>query len=248
MAQKKQKCPKGAPAWITTFSDMVLLLLTFFALLLSMGNVDPVKLLQAQQSFTDALGWRQDTAPAKFQIPVLPSPPAYRSIPVPGETVTKYYKQIKSGLKLSEVNQQIELIEKDNDTIILRINYSLLFAPGKAVLNPASYPLLREVADIIRPLPMRMRIEGHTDDTPFTRDGMNNWELSVDRALAVMRFYNKGQLFSLDRMSAIGYGQTRPLVPNTSLENKAKNRRVDFILRSSVTPERRTGIEPVIPF
>ena len=236
MAQKKQKCPMGVPLWMVPFTNMVILLLTFFVVLVSMASFDPVKVFKAQQSLRDAFGWREGAPPAKFQIPVIPSPPAEEFTIIPRETVTKHYQQIKTDLKLSKVNQQIELLEKDNDTIILRINDSLLFAPGKAVLDPASYPLLRKVADIIRPLPMLMYIEGHTDDTPFTRDGMNNWELSVHRAVAVMRFYNRGRLFSLDRMSAIGYGCTRPLVPNISLENKAKNRRVDFILRSNVTP------------
>lgn len=234
--------------WMTTFSDIVLLLLTFFVLLLSMANMDPVKVLKAQQSLKDAFGWRQEATSTEFQIPVLPSPPIGKFNPIPRETVTKYYKQIKTYLELSKINQQVEVLKKDNDTIVLRINDSVLFAQGRDVLNPASYPLLRKVADIVRPLPMLMRIEGHTDNTPFTRDGRDNWELSVARGVAVMRFYNKGNLFPLDRMSAIGYGYARPIVPNTSVENKARNRRVDFVLRSNVTPEQGTVSRPITPF
>jgi chemotaxis protein MotB len=248
MSEKKQKCPIGAPMWMTTFSDIVLLLLTFFVLLLSMANMDPVKVLKAQQSLKDAFGWRQESPSTKLKIPVLPSPPIGKLTPIPRETATKYYKQIKTDLELSKISQQVEVLKKDNDTIILRLNDSVLFAPGKAILGPASYPLLRKVADIVRPLPMLMRIEGHTDNIPFIRDGLDNWELSVDRGVAVMRFYNKGKLFPLDRMSAIGYGETRPIVPNISAENKAKNRRVDFVLRSNVTPRQGAGVRPIIPF
>ncbi len=248
MREKKQKCPAGAPLWMTAFTDIALLLLTFFVLLLSMANMDPVKVLQAQKSLKDAFGLRDETAPIDFRIPILPAQPEGTFSPIPRAAVTKYYQQIKTDLKLSKIDQQVKILEKDNDTIILRIKDSVLFAPGKSILSPASFPLLRKIADIVRPLPMLMRIEGHTDDTPFTREGLNNWELSVDRGVSVMRFYNQGQLFSLDRMSAVGYGQIRPLVPNTSLENKAKNRRVDFVLRSNVIPREHIGIQPVLPF
>lgn len=238
----------GAPMWMTTFSDLVCILLTFFVLLLSMANMDPVKVLKAQQSLKDAFGWRQDSASIKHEIQVLPPSPVGEFTPIPREAVKEYYEQIKSKLKLSKIDQQVELMEKDNDTIVLRINDSVLFSPGKAVLNPASYPILRKVADIIRPLPMFIRIEGHTDNTPFRRAGIDNWELSVARGVAVMRFYNQGKLFSLDRMSAVGYGYTRPVVPNTSEANKALNRRVDFVLRSNVIPGQRTGTRPITPF
>ncbi len=248
MAKQEPECPIGAPMWMTTFSDLVTLLLTFFVLLLSMASMDPVKFVQAKTSIKDAFGWRTTAAPKQFSLPIIPSPPVAKFHPIPQETVSKYYKRIKTDIELTKLNEQVELIRKDNDTIILRINDTVLFDPGKTELNPSSYPLLRKVADIIRPLPMLIRIEGHTDNTRVQGSGLSNWDISVGRAVSVMRFYNRGKLFSMDRLSAVGYGQTRPVVPNISKENKAKNRRVDFVLRSNkITYQAKNQGSP-IPF
>lgn len=248
MAKQEPECPPGAPMWMTTFSDLVTLLLTFFVLLLSMASMDPVKFIQAKTSIKDAFGWRTKAAPKKFSLPIIPSPPIAKFSPIQQETVSKLYKRIKTDIDLTKLNEQVELIRKDNDTIVLRINDTVLFDPGKTILNPSSYPLLRKVADIVRPLPMLMRIEGHTDNTRLPGTSLSNWDISVDRSVSVMRFYNRGKLFSMDRLSAVGYGATRPAVPNTSEENKAKNRRVDFVLRSNKTPGLAKSQGQPIPF
>jgi len=248
MPEQEPDCPAGAPMWMTTFSDLVTLLLTFFVLLLSMASTDPVKFVQAKTSIKDAFGWRTTAAPKQYSLPIIPSPPAAKFSPIPQEMVSKYYKKIKTDIELTRLNDQVDLIKKDKDTIILRINDTILFDPGKTTLNPASYPLLRKVADIIRPLPMLMRIEGHTDDRTVRGGGSSNWEISVGRAVSVMRFYNRGKLFSMDRMSAVGYGRTRPVVPNTSAKNRAKNRRVDFVLRSNKIPNQAKHSVRPIPF
>lgn len=248
MPEKEPECPPGAPMWMTTFSDLVTLLLTFFVLLLSMASMDPVKFIQAKTSIKDAFGWRTKAAPKQYSLPILPSPPVAKFMPIPQETASKYYKRIKTDIELTKLNEQVELIKKDNDTIILRVNDTVLFEPDKTTLNPSSYPLLRKIADIVRPLPMLMRIEGHTDNTRVKGAKSSNWDISVGRAVSVMRFYNRGKLFPIDRMAAVGYGDSRPAVPNTSKENKAKNRRVDFVLRSNKNPGQDNNQGHPIPF
>ncbi|PIE59707.1 MAG: flagellar motor protein MotB [Desulfobulbus propionicus] len=233
MAKKQEECPAGAPLWMVTFSDLVTLLLTFFVLLLSMASMDPVKFVQAKTSIKYTFGWRTTAAPKRYSIPVIQSPPKAKFSPIPRETQLNYFKQVKSDLEMTKLMNQVDAIERDNDSIVLRIEDNVLFDEGKATLNPSSYPVLRKIADIVRPLPMTMRIEGHTDDTPVNSSSMNNWDLSVARAVSVMRFYTRGKVFSIDRMSAVGYGETRPVAPNTSDQNRQKNRRVDFILKSN---------------
>lgn len=248
MPDKEPECPAGAPMWMTTFSDLVTLLLTFFVLLLSMASMDPVKFIQAKTSIKDAFGWRTTAAPKKYSLPIIPSPPDAKFKPIPQETISRFYKRIKTDIELSKLNEQVQLIKKGNDTIILRINDSILFDKNQTRLNPSAYPLLRKIADIIRPLPMLMRIEGHTDNSPIPSLRMDKWDISVERAVSVLRFYNRGKLFPIDRMSAVGYGDTRPAYPNTSEENRAKNRRVDFVLRSNKNPLKNEHRSTPIPF
>ncbi len=235
---EEKKCPKckcvaGSPAWMTTFADLVTLLLTFFVLLLSMSNLEDVKFAEASASVRAAFGAYSKPAPAKFSIPIMPSTPESKFAPIQSEAAMKVYKRIQSQLKSDNIPEDVELIKKEDDTIVLRIKDSVLFQKGTAVVSPTAYPILRSLADIIRPMPMRLRIEGHTDSTPISNREISNWNLSVDRAVAVMRFFKKSDLLPLDRMAAIGYGPDRPIVPNTTPANMAKNRRVDFILRTN---------------
>ena len=235
---KEIKCPKcvcveGAPAWMTTFADLVTLLLTFFVLLLSMANMEEVKFAEASASVRAAFGAHSKPAPSEFAIPILPSSPESTFAPIQNDAALKMYKRIQSQLESDNIPEDIELIKKEDDTIILRINESILFQKGSAILSPTAYPTLRSLADIIRPIPMRLRIEGHTDSTPISKRKISNWNLSVDRAVAIMRFFKKSDLLPLDRMAAIGYGPDRPIVPNTTPQNMAKNRRVDFVLRTN---------------
>jgi chemotaxis protein MotB len=244
---KEPDCPAGLPIWMATYSDLVTLLLTFFVLLLSMASLDPIKFVQAKTSIKESFGWSTRSAPVPYSIPILPSPPKSTFTPLPQQAPIQYFKRVKTDLILTKLDAKVEALPKDNDSIILRINESVLFEEGKTTLAPASYPILRKMADIIQPLPMTMRIEGHTDSTPVAGGKMSNWDLSVARAVAVMSFYQRGGHFPLDRMSAAGYGETRPVVPNTSKENMAQNRRVDFILRSDRPVEQENTTTP-IPF
>ena len=193
--------------------------------------MDPTKFTAASSSLKDAFGIYQDSANVEFAIPILPSQPLQQFSPIQTQTTEKLYKKVKSQIDSLRLNKDIGLIKKDDESIILRINDSVLFERGRSKIFPRSYPLLRNIADIIRPLPMDLRIEGHTDDTPVPGSKIGNWDLSVDRSVSVLRFFSQSDLLSLDRMAAVGYGKDRPIVANTNEKNRALNRRVDFVLK-----------------
>lgn len=229
--ERKKNAPAGAPMWMVTYSDMVTLLLTFFVLLLSMASLDPVRFTEASNSLKDAFGMHQQPAQLEFALPILPSPPQTKFTPVQQAMTTKVHERIKAQLELKNMNDDVDVVQTDSDTIILRVNDSLLFKPGQSQVPPTSYPLLRNIADIIRPLPMKLLVEGHTDDIKISQNPIGNWDLSMARAVSVMRFFKQGDLLNMERTSAIGFGADRPLVPNRDDASRAKNRRVDFVLR-----------------
>ncbi len=239
--EKKKSAPPGAPAWMVTYSDLVTLLLTFFVLLMSMASMDPVRFTEASSSLKDAFGVHSRPAHVEFAIPILPAPPKTKFNPVPTELTTKIYRKIKAQIEEFEMSKDVEAVERDDGTIILRVNNAILFNAGDSRVTPQSLPTLRKIADMIRPLPMTLRIEGHTDDQVVSSPaGSDNWNLSIARAVSVTRFYEQSSLLPLDRMSAIGYGSKRPLVPNTNEDNRARNRRVDFVLQVKDT----SGMSP----
>lgn len=229
--EKKKKEQKGpsAPAWMVTYSDMVTLLLTFFVLLLSMSQIDRVRFEQAAGSLQGAFGImrsKPDVDPETEMVIV----PKFK--PIQYDMMQRVYEMIVEHLDTLELDRDIEVVE-DRGAIILRIDETILFGVGSTSLKPDAGPVLRKVAELVEPLPFDMRIEGHADATPFVTSGQSNWDLSVERAVSVLKFFADNELMALDRLSAVGYGDKRPLVPNDTPENRALNRRVEFFLEST---------------
>jgi outer membrane protein OmpA-like peptidoglycan-associated protein len=132
----------------------------------------------------------------------------------------------------------------------INIKQQIQFAVDSATILPESSQLLTEIADVLikNPRIRRVEIQGHTDNSG-TPD--HNKVLSEDRANAV-RTWLTSHGVAADRLTAKGYGQDKPLVPNVTGANKARNRRVQFIITEQDAPEKGdkkgTGIEKGNPF
>ena len=113
-----------------------------------------------------------------------------------------------------------------------------LFEVGVAAISPQALPLLKKVGEIIARTDFEVRIEGHSDDLPIkTAQFPSNWELSTARAVNVLRHFIETGTISSQRLSAAGFGEFQPVVPNDSIEHRARNRRVEIIfLNSDQTP------------
>jgi outer membrane protein OmpA-like peptidoglycan-associated protein len=111
----------------------------------------------------------------------------------------------------------------------INIKQQIQFATGSAVILPESTGLLNEIADVLikNPRIRRVEVQGHTDTTG---NAEGNMQLSEDRANAVVAWLTSHGV-SGDRLSPRGYGQTKPLVPNVTAANRARNRRVQFIIQ-----------------
>ncbi len=216
--------------WMVTFSDMVTLLLTFFVLLLSMASMDRIKFQAASQSLSSAFGQGvlSSTMTADSAKPQVVS-----FTPVNDDFTARVYRRLKTKLQELKLNKDIKLV-KDRGAVILRIDEAILFGSGQKDLSPEAQPILRRVAELVRPLPLKLKVEGHTDNRG---DELANWDLSVARAVAVLRFLAANQLVPLNRMAATGYGSQKPLFPNNSERERALNRRVEFVLESMGDPD-----------
>ncbi len=95
---------------------------------------------------------------------------------------------------------------------------------------PKSIPLLKKVAFIISKTSYAVRIEGHTDNLPIhTSKFPSNWELSTARAVNVLRYFTEKEKVSMQRLSAVGFGEFQPIIANDKPEHRAKNRRVEIV-------------------
>ena len=110
------------------------------------------------------------------------------------------------------------------------------FPPGRAELSDAVRRVMASLADGLRDLPNVIRVEGHTDDVPIhTAIFASNWELSTARATRVVQFLIGEGRLPAERLSAAGYAEHRPRVPNDSPESRARNRRVDIVVLEAAT-------------
>ena len=118
------------------------------------------------------------------------------------------------------------IIDKEGIKVIFRS--PVLFDLGKAELKLETVSVLNEMVKVIKDMPNEVVVEGHTDDRPIAGgEFRSNWELSAARAFSVIRYFIE-QGVDPGRLSAIGYGEYRPLYPNDTEEHRALNRRIEI--------------------
>lgn len=114
-----------------------------------------------------------------------------------------------------------------------------LFASGKAELSPEANVIIDKLVPILKKFKYDIEVQGHTDNIPVGGSAFSsNWELSTARATSVVRYLIDHHQFEPPRMGAMGYGEFRPIAPNDTPENRAKNRRVVFFLKTTVIADK----------
>ena len=123
---------------------------------------------------------------------------------------------------------QVEIRE---NRMIVRLGDKILFDPGKTDLKPEGKDALTQVTAVLKSLPNRnFQVAGHTDNVPIkSKRFRSNWDLSTARAVEVTNFMI-GAGMEPKRLSAAGYADQSPVVPNDSPDNMAKNRRIEITL------------------
>ncbi len=123
------------------------------------------------------------------------------------------------------------VLEVLDGKIVIRVRGKILFKSAEANLARNAEPVLDEIVSIIKEYDeYNVNIKGHTDNRPITTIKFkSNWDLSAIRATAVLQYLVKSGI-NPKRLTATGYGELFPIVPNNSIENRAKNRRVEFVL------------------
>lgn len=242
-AQKGDESAPGAPLWMVTYSDMVTLLLAFFVLLFSFSSVDAKKFQQVVISMRGALGVLEGS-PSSSPDSLLDTSGMMEAL---GEHVADLQQmgQVESELRRTldrlGLEQSVALTYEERG-LVVRFMEGVLFDTGRADIRPDAVPVLEELAQTLVGLPNHIRVEGHTDNVPIrTARFPSNWELSVNRATSVIRYFlEHHEGFSPKRLSAAGYGEYRPIADNDTAPGRQQNRRVDIV----VLYLSETGMEP----
>lgn len=225
--KKHRQSPKGAPRWMVTFSDLVTLVLVFFILLFSMSQIDLIKFQALADSMRD-----------KQLLDFYPS-----IVPLEGQGESEQEENSEAAQSLDDLLQEVQSYLDDNGLnniivanrtergVVLVLQEQALFRSGEAEILNESNAFLDKVGTMLGEMQNLVKVEGHTDNRPITTERYpSNWELSAARAGSVIRYLIENFHLDSTRFIAVGYGETRPIVPNNSEENWQKNRRVEIVI------------------
>ena len=238
MAKKKKEEGFNPLGWMFTFSDLVTLLLTFFVMLLAMKQPQVSKLQAVFGIFSKGseqeMGFSDQGEMEQIQhlLDQLKQPSADEmlspdqelaiSLDLPGSTQPELVGPLITQLK----------IKRDERGTVITLANDLLFNPGQAELSPQAREAINKVAELVCYGDQVVSVEGHTDSLkPGGGKGFSdNWDLSLARALAVMDQLIKVGGLRESRMRVAALGDTRPIAPNDTPQNRALNRRTEIVL------------------
>ena len=237
MARKKrqEESGGGAPDWLTTYSDLVTLLLCFFVLLFSFSSVDAEKFREIMNSFQGGSGVLSGGTSLETPVTTI-------------EDDLDVEEELRSLLE--DLNEYVEtlglgeeiIIQVEERGIVVRFMDNVFFDSGSANVKPESFNILKTVAELLNReefAKRQIKVEGHTDSDPILRSAKfpSNWELSSARATNVLRYLVETEQMDGGRISSSAYSYYRPIGPNDTAENKSKNRRVDVIILKDIYEE-----------
>ncbi len=147
--------------------------------------------------------------------------------------VSKTYEQLLDKMK-NEIAQGQVTISELKGKLTVNLVEAILFDSGKAEVKPGGLTVLQKVVDILKNVKDKsIRIEGHTDNVPIvgtlTKKYPTNWELSAARAINVSRYLQQ-QGIDPANLSAVAFGEYKPVAVNSTDEGRAKNRRIEITL------------------
>lgn len=252
--RRNRKKSGGAPKWMVTYSDMVTLILVFFILLFSMSQIDLVKFQAVSESFRNRMIFDSFPSPIPMEHPTensshLKSGQQSNEFKKPTQLPDINDKD-KEDEREHETKDSLHTLMEDVESfltehkltnvisasrtergVVLVLQERILFDSGEANILKSGKPFLNKIGDLLTNIPNHVKVEGHTDNRPISNYRYpSNWELSGARAGSVIRYLIQENDLDESRFSIAGYGDTRPLVPNTSAKNWSQNRRVEIVI------------------
>ena len=246
--------------WLLTYADLITLLMIFFVLLYTLSKIDTQKFKAVAESLSAAIG---SGTPAKVQVQTdngssiielnqqegnaVKDNGKNQTNDTESKTIQAIKKQIDNYLAANHLSSKAET-DIEERGLVVSIRDTLLFSSGSAQVTSTAQSILQKLCSILAPLPNYIKVEGHTDNAPIHNSQFpSNWELSTSRAVNVVHIL-VSQNIAPERLSAVGYGEYRPVVPNTSDANMSRNRRVDLVIIRSkydvTEPQQQSAQQP----
>jgi chemotaxis protein MotB len=232
----------GAPGWMVTFADLMALMMTFFVLLYSFSKIDEAKYREIVNALGQGFGaqWVRKSMNTSQVGPEagIVAPPVPTETPTPAKKPKGNWLDSQAALlaelrkvMAKEIDAGLVSMVADDKNVIIRFPERVAFASGSATINADFGIILDPVGKVLRQTRGQIKVAGHTDDQPIaTPRFRSNWELSAARAVSLLHLLQEHEAIDPKRLTAVGHADTRPLAPNTTPDNRAKNRRVEIVV------------------
>ncbi len=222
--------------WMVSYADFITLLFAFFVVMYGISSVNESKYKVFSISVNKAFG--TEAANKESGTQQLTEDEIYFKALVDRRNARLAEKQRKLDEHMKKLNDNLNAkmsgfvqnglmsVTQTSRGVMLDINASMLFRPGEAELQDEAVSTLAEVATILAEQKMPIEVDGHTDNLPIsTLQFPSNWELSSARASSVVRLFIE-QGIDAKLLKATGFADNFPVLPNDTLEGRARNRRV----------------------
>jgi chemotaxis protein MotB len=232
----KRREPDNHERWMVSYADFITLLFAFFVVMYGISSVNEGKYKVFSVSVNQAFG--TEGVNAEGGVMHLTEQELYFKSLVDRRNARLAEKQRKLNERMQKLNEMLTTkmagfvkngqmtVSRSNRGVTLDINASMLFKPGEATVQPEAVQTLADIAKILAPEDMAIEVEGHTDNLPISNAQFpSNWELSSARASSVVRLFIEQGIVST-RLKATGLADNVPLEVNSSIEGRARNRRV----------------------
>lgn len=254
--KKREEEHENEERWLITYADMITLLMVLFIVLFSIGQTDLKKFEDLRSGLASTFGVAEPALEGQGILDGGAAPTGEGLNEEAAEAALLALQQRESELReergaLREAREDIQNAlagQGLGDTVAYRltprglvlqiVTDRILFDLGRADLKSESIQVLDGIANALSSLPNEISVEGHTDNRPLN-GGLpypTNWELSTGRANAVLRYFVEQKGFPANKISAAGYADQRPLFPNDSDQNQARNRRVEIVVLTRADP------------
>jgi chemotaxis protein MotB len=259
--------------WLVSYADFITLLFAFFVVLFSSSQVDKRKvgkLAEAIQGAFQNMGILQVANSRSPMVTTNPLPTATVQMIEKGKGISgrsqlpaelekfsgdapashaqldTVQNQLEQALQ-SELQRHEVALEAHREGLVVSLREIGFFDSGSADIRPSAEAAVRRIATVLAAQDNNIRIEGHTDNVPIHNAHFaSNWELSTARATEMTRLFIMGFHFPPSRLSAAGYAEYHQAAPNTTVEGRAMNRRVDIVVLPSV-PGVAAATQPGLP-
>lgn len=231
--------------WLVSYADFITLLFAFFVVMYSISFINEGKYRVLSDSISLAFDPRKENLNIKLQQPDRPSDvlPLVIARNRQGNDFLQQEREedvielraIASRVKqdLTDlVDRELVSIEEKDQWLEVEIKSSILFPSGSATPSDTADSVLEKIAAILKGYDNQVQVEGFTDNVPITNDIYpSNWELSAARAASVVHLFTRAGVDPA-RLSAVGYGEYKPIASNETAKGRGKNRRVNIIILS----------------